>query len=97
MNYEAGAPIILVGTQIDLRNDMATQQKLHKKRQTPINYFQGQALSDRVNAVTYVECSALTQASIKYIPYNFTRDVYNMQKVFVKLIAHRLIQNCRRE
>ena len=75
MNYEAGAPIILVGTQIDLRDDMATQNKLHKKRQSPISYFRGQALSDHVNAVKYVECSALTQASIKYIPYIFTRDL----------------------
>lgn len=52
---------MLVGTQIDLRDDAATIEKLAKNKQKPISAEQGEKLAKELKAVKYVECSALTQ------------------------------------
>ncbi|XP_034172320.1 cdc42 homolog isoform X2 [Osmia lignaria lignaria] len=54
-------PFLLVGTQIDLRDDAATIEKLAKNKQKPISAEQGEKLAKELKAVKYVECSALTQ------------------------------------
>ena len=54
-------PFLLVGTQIDLRDDGNTVEKLQKNKQKPITFDQGEKLSRELRAVKYVECSALTQ------------------------------------
>lgn len=54
-------PFLLVGTQIDLRDDASTIEKLAKNRQKPITYEMGEKLAKELRAVKYVECSALTQ------------------------------------
>jgi cell division control protein 42 len=51
----------LVGTQIDLRDDAATIEKLAKNKQKAISGEQGEKLAKELKAVKYVECSALTQ------------------------------------
>lgn len=56
-------PYLLVGTQIDLRDDTATVEKLAKNKQKPITQEQGEKLAKELRAVKYVECSALTQVS----------------------------------
>lgn len=56
-------PFLLVGTQIDLRDDVATIEKLAKNKQKPISGEQGEKLAKELKAVKYVECSALTQVS----------------------------------
>lgn len=58
-------PFLLVGTQIDLRDDVATIEKLAKNKQKPISGEQGEKLAKELKAVKYVECSALTQVSKK--------------------------------
>lgn len=57
-------PFLLVGTQIDLRDDVATIEKLAKNKQKPISAEQGEKLAKELKAVKYVECSALTQVSV---------------------------------
>ena len=54
-------PFLLVGTQIDLRDDAATVEKLAKNKQKPITQDAGEKLARELRAVKYVECSALTQ------------------------------------
>ena len=54
-------PFLLVGTQIDLRDDATTVEKLAKNRQKPITLEMGEKLAKELKAVKYVECSALTQ------------------------------------
>lgn len=56
-------PFLLVGTQIDLRDDAATIEKLAKNKQKAISGEQGEKLAKELKAVKYVECSALTQVS----------------------------------
>jgi cell division control protein 42 len=54
---------LLVGTQIDLRDENGTLEKLAKNKQKPITLEQGEKLAKELKAVKYVECSALTQVS----------------------------------
>lgn len=54
-------PFLLVGTQIDLRDDAGTVEKLAKNKQKPITVDMGEKLARELRAVKYVECSALTQ------------------------------------
>lgn len=54
-------PFLLVGTQIDLRDENGTLEKLAKNKQKPITLEQGEKLAKELKAVKYVECSALTQ------------------------------------
>ena len=56
-------PFLLVGTQIDLRDDASTIEKLAKNRQKPVSSEMGDRLARELRAVKYVECSALTQVS----------------------------------
>ena len=57
-------PFLLVGTQVDLREDTNTLDKLAKNKLKPITPEQGEKLSKELKAVKYVECSALTQVCI---------------------------------
>jgi GTPase SAR1 family protein len=58
-------PFLLVGTQIDLRDENGTLEKLAKNKQKPITLEQGEKLAKELKAVKYVECSALTQVRTK--------------------------------
>lgn len=60
-------PFLLVGTQIDLRDDAATIEKLAKTKQKAITFEQGEKLARELRAVKYVECSALTQKGLKNV------------------------------
>jgi Ras-related C3 botulinum toxin substrate 1 len=60
-------PIILVGTQVDLRDDKPTIEKLSAKKQAPISYEQGLQMMQEIGAVKYMECSALTQSGLKAV------------------------------
>lgn len=57
----AKTPFLLVGTQIDLRDDPSYIEKLAKNKQRPISFELGEKLAKELKAVKYVECSALTQ------------------------------------
>lgn len=56
-------PFLLVGTQIDLRDENTTLEKLAKNKQKPITMEQGEKLAKELKAVKFVECSALTQVN----------------------------------
>ncbi|XP_052750468.1 ras-related C3 botulinum toxin substrate 1-like [Galleria mellonella] len=60
-------PIILVGTKLDLRDDKETIENLKEGKLAPVTYPQGFDMSKEINAVKYIECSALTQKSLKTV------------------------------
>ncbi len=62
-----GVPCLIVGTQVDLRDDPSQQEKLARQRQRPINSDAGDRLARELGAVKYVECSALTQKGLKNV------------------------------
>jgi len=61
------APILLVGTKVDLREDPGNVQMLKAKGQDPVTYEQGLNLAKQIQAVKYMECSALTQKGLKNV------------------------------
>jgi Ras-related C3 botulinum toxin substrate 1 len=60
-------PCILVGTKLDLREDRETIERLREKNMAPITYENGMAKAKAINAVRYLECSALTQKGLKNV------------------------------
>ncbi|KAJ1344816.1 cell division control protein 42 [Batrachochytrium salamandrivorans] len=62
-----GVPCLIVGTQMDLRDDSATIEKLAKNRQKPITTDSGERMAKELQAVKYLECSALTQKGLKNV------------------------------
>jgi len=61
------APVILVGTKIDLREDKETLQQLSELSLAPVKREHGQKLANKIRAVKYMECSALTQRGLKQV------------------------------
>lgn len=50
-----------------MREDKDTVEKLREKRMAPITYPQGTQMMREINAVKYLECSALTQKGLKNV------------------------------
>ena len=59
------APILLVGTQIDLREDQTVKERLAKAKQRPMTKEMGEKLAKDIKAIKYMECSAMTQEGLK--------------------------------
>ncbi|XP_075168739.1 ras-like GTP-binding protein Rho1 [Haematobia irritans] len=60
-------PIILVGNKKDLRNDPNTVRDLSKMTQQPVTSQQGLAMSEKIGAFEYLECSAKTKEGIRKV------------------------------
>ncbi|KAH3745830.1 Rac1, RHO family GTPase [Pelomyxa schiedti] len=73
-------PIILVGTKLDLRNDMKKLRELEANHQQPISLEEGEALKDQINAASYLECSALTQSGVNEIFHESIKVVLEKEK-----------------
>uniref|UniRef100_A0A671Y7D9 Cell division cycle 42, like n=1 Tax=Sparus aurata TaxID=8175 RepID=A0A671Y7D9_SPAAU len=65
--YTLGLFDTAVGTQVDLREDSNTIEKLAKNKQRPLYPEAGEKLARELKAVKYVECSALTQRGLKNV------------------------------
>lgn len=62
-----GVPALIVGTQVDLRDDANVMEKLQRQKQRPVASELGERLARELGAVKYVECSALTQKGLKNV------------------------------
>jgi GTPase SAR1 family protein len=58
-------PFILVGTQVDLRENPKAVQKLAQYKLKPIQLEQAMKIARKIGAAQYVECSALTQHGLQ--------------------------------
>ena len=79
-NYDK-VSIIPAGTKIDLREDKEALQALSDNGHSPIKREQGQKLANKIRAVRYLECSALTQRGLKQV--NTTQAVLAFMLSFV--------------
>ncbi|XP_041035134.1 ras homolog family member Ub [Carcharodon carcharias] len=61
------APVVLVGTQCDLRGDVKVLIELAKCKEKPVPPEAARALAEKIGAVAYVECSSLTQKNLKEV------------------------------
>uniref|UniRef100_A0A3Q3AIR6 Uncharacterized protein n=1 Tax=Kryptolebias marmoratus TaxID=37003 RepID=A0A3Q3AIR6_KRYMA len=59
------APLVLVGTQLDLREDVQVLIHLAQNQQRPVSTEEGRQLALELRAVGFAECSALTQKNLK--------------------------------
>jgi len=62
-----GAPKILVGTKVDLRDDAETIAALKEKSLTPVTKTQGEAMAKELGLAKYIECSARTQENLRAV------------------------------
>lgn len=64
-HYAPNVPIVLVGTKLDLRDDI--QYISDHPGATPITTTQGEELRKMIGAVAYIECSSKTQQHVKSV------------------------------
>lgn len=60
-----GVPIVIVGTQVDKRENPAVIKELKSHGQRTISTSDGHKLATQCRAACYVECSALTHLNVK--------------------------------
>lgn len=60
-----GVPIILIGTQVDKREDSVFIKQLKSKGMRTVSRSEGNKLASLIKATSYVECSALQQLNVK--------------------------------
>lgn len=61
--------VLSTGTKIDLRDDRETLSLLSEQGMSPLKREQGQKLANKIRAVKYMECSALTQRGLKQVSF----------------------------
>ena len=74
------APILLVGTKLDLRENPDVISQLKEKNQTPISYAQGLQLTNEIGASNYIECSSVSQTGLKELFAEAVRTVWSSAK-----------------
>ncbi|XP_052783769.1 ras-related C3 botulinum toxin substrate 2-like [Mya arenaria] len=73
------APVIVVGTKIDLRENKEAIGQLAQQGLSPIKREQGIKLANKIRAFKYMECSALTQRGLKQVFEEAVRAVIHPQ------------------
>jgi Ras-related C3 botulinum toxin substrate 1 len=76
-HHAPNVPIILVGTKFDLKEDPDTVASLRQKQMEPVGYEKAIEYARAINAVKYLECSALTQMGLKTVFDEAIRAVLN--------------------
>ena len=61
------SPIILVGTNKELREDTETLKKLRENELDPITYSQGLKMQKEIGIYKYVECSSVTLQNVQLV------------------------------
>lgn len=78
---------MIVGTQVDLREDGAVIEKLARQKQRPVQPEAGERLARELGAVKYVECSALTQKGLKNV-FDEGTSLLIRQAIFHTCLSH---------
>nr|XP_057947323.1 rho-related GTP-binding protein RhoU-like [Doryrhamphus excisus] len=60
-----GTPLVLVGTQLDLKEDVQVLIQLAQNQERPVGSEEGRQLAQLLGAAGFAECSALTQKNLK--------------------------------
>jgi len=80
-HHAPGVPIILVGTKSDMRNDAAMASQLASKGLRVVSVEEAQQRAREIGAVSYMECSALTQEGLKTVFDEAIRASMNKKQV----------------
>lgn len=65
--HNPNVPVVLVGTQCDLRNDVKVLIDLAKYREQPVPESDARRVAQQTGCCAYLECSALTQTNLKEV------------------------------
>ena len=79
---------MLVGTQLELRDNKETLERLARHHLTPISFRQGMRLQREIGAARYIECSARTQENLKTVfdeAIRVARPICPICKTVIKL------------
>ena len=79
LHHCPGVPCLIVGTQVDLREDPSAVEELAKHKLAPVRREEGERMAKDLDAVTYIECSALTQYKLKNV---FDEAIYAARNPF---------------
>ncbi|KAH8831877.1 hypothetical protein DL96DRAFT_1706283 [Flagelloscypha sp. PMI_526] len=71
-HFSPKAPILLVGTKLDLLEDEEKIEALRARRRAPMDRKQGEALAADLGLVGYLECSAATDDGVDQAYPQFT-------------------------
>jgi GTPase SAR1 family protein len=74
--HRPSAPIVLVGTKNDTRNDQKVINNLSRQNESPLTVADGEKLAREINCAKYMECSA--------------KENKNVQQVFKEALKHGL-------
>ncbi|CAF1580030.1 unnamed protein product [Rotaria sordida] len=66
-HYCPNAVTVLVGTNLELRDDTGKVSNLEKLQRKPISFQQGCSMQKRIQAQSYIECSAATMKNVKIL------------------------------
>ncbi|MCI4393929.1 hypothetical protein PGIGA_G00163170 [Pangasianodon gigas] len=61
------APMVLVGTQSDLREDVQVLIRLAQQRERPVSVDEARLVTRSLGVTSFAECSALTQKNLKAV------------------------------
>jgi len=64
-HHNRDAPVLLVGTKSDLRDNTEIISKLEAKNEKPITQEQGEKLCGEIKAIKFMECSALSGKNLR--------------------------------
>jgi len=66
-HHAPNVPIVLVGTKSDLRKDDDTNKQLKSRNQAMVTVESAHRMAKEIGAVSFLECSALTQEGLKQV------------------------------
>jgi len=66
-HHAPDVPIVLVGTKSDLRKDDSMAKQLAARNQAMVTVESAQRMAKEIGAVSFLECSALTQEGLKQV------------------------------
>jgi len=66
-HHAPNVPIVLVGTKSDLRKDDGMAKQLASRNQAMVTVESGHRMAKEIGAVSFLECSALTQEGLKQV------------------------------
>ena len=84
-------PIVLVGNKKDLRYDETTRRELLKAKQEPVKTEEGRAMSEKIGAYTYLECSAKTNEGVRDVFETATRAALQTKRKKKRMCAVTLV------
>lgn len=73
-------PVILVGNNLDSREDPHVVKDLKNKNLSPVSYSVGLAMANKIGAVKYCECSALTKEGLDAVFENAVLTFLEFEK-----------------